>query len=132
MFSLVLVFLAIVLAAAVAYAALFYAGTVGATGQASAEASALLGQSAQIVTASTAYANEHYGAKPSTLDSLVSERYLSSVPPGWQEPQGDVSPLTSKEITSARACELFNARQNITGIPHCDAVGELSRPVCCQ
>jgi hypothetical protein len=132
MFSLLLAVVAIILVAAVAYATFFYGGTIGATGQASAEASALLSQSAQIVSASAAFANEHYGAKPATLEALVSAGYLSSIPSGWQEPQGAASPLTSKEITSAHACELLNARQSIVGIPRCSDVGEVNKPICCQ
>jgi hypothetical protein len=132
MFSLVVMCVVLVLMAALAGAAVFYGSSAGVSGRASAEAASLLGQSAQIVSASTAYANDHYGAKPGTLDALVGEHYLSTVPPGWLDPQGDVTPLTSKAIESERACVLFNAKQNIEGIPRCSEVGELTTPVCCQ
>jgi hypothetical protein len=132
MFSLFLALMALLLAAAAVFATAHFIGAIGEKGKASAEASALLAQGTQIVSASTAFMSEHHGAKPPTLEALVTERYLATVPPGWQELQGRTVLLTSKTIQNERACEIFNARQNIQGIPQCSAVGELTSPVCCQ
>lgn len=135
MFSLIIVLIAIVLVAAIAVATVYYGGDVFSSGSANAEAATLLAQSAQIASASAAYAAENHGQKPTSLGELLDSNYLSSVPMGWA---GDGAQISAKVIESANACEIFNAKQGLEGIPQCDGTGTpalpnpLTNPICCQ
>ena len=132
MFSLIITLIGIVLVGVLAYATIFYGGDIITRSSANAEVATLLAQSAQIASASAAYTADHAGAKPQSLQDLVDGSYLSSIPPGWADPDEGESSITSKVIESADACELFNARQGIEGIPQCDELTTLTTPVCCQ
>lgn len=139
MFSLILVLVGLVLVAAIAIATIYYGGEAASEGSANAEASALLAQVAQIASASAAYTADHDGIRPTTLEQLVSKNYLSSIPPGWEEPTADGEvPITSKVIDSLSACQLFNKKQGVfdetqeDGVPLCDEITSLTNPVCCK
>lgn len=133
MMSLILVFTGVLLVAVLAVAATFYGGAATTKSQSAAQAAQLLNQSAQITTASAAYAAEHNGTKPSLLQDLVTGGYLSVVPEGWLDPHNSPSQLlTSKMVESVNTCTVFNAKQNINGIPLCASLGTLSTSVCCQ
>lgn len=131
--SLVLVLMGVLLVAILAVATTFYGSSVTAKSQAAAQAAQLLNQSAQITTASAAYAAEHNGSKPSVLADLVTGHYLSAVPNGWLDPSNaQAQELISKMVLSADTCRVFNAQQNIDGIPSCASLGTLRTSVCCQ
>lgn len=132
MFSLILILIGLVLVAVLATATIYYGGEATTEGSANSEAAALLAQSAQIASASAAYTADHNGVKPKSLDELVTGKYLTSIPPGWAGSGEGETPVTSKIIESANACELFNARQGIEGIPYCNEITTLTSPVCCQ
>jgi hypothetical protein len=133
MMSLVLVFIGVVLVAILVAATTFYGGSATTKSQAAAQAAQLLNQSAQITTASAAYAAEHNGTKPSLLTDLVAGHYLSVVPEGWLDPTNSSSQaLTSKMVQSVDTCTVFNAKQNVDGIPQCASLGTLRISVCCQ
>jgi len=128
----------IVLVALLAVVGVYYGGSMFTQSSANAQAAALLAQSTQIASASAAYTAEH-GAKPTTLEDLVTGSYLSSIPSGWQDPDssGPAPSALSKEILDLNTCNVFNARQHITtpdgAPPLCsDVAGHLTGPVCCQ
>jgi hypothetical protein len=132
MFSLILVLAGLALVAAIAVTTVYYGGDTATAGSANAEAASLLAQSEQIASASAAYTTDHNGIRPPSLEELVAQEYLNAIPPGWQEPALANTPITSKVVASASACELFNRRQGLEGIPHCDDFTTLNSPVCCQ
>lgn len=137
MFSLILVLVGVLLVGVLAYIGIFYGGDSFREGRAEAEAAALIAQSAQIATASAAFQADRNGLKPQSLEDLVAGNYLSAIPPGWQDPADTTTPVASKVIESQNACELFNARHGIEGIPYCSDVGTpggiaFNHPICCQ
>lgn len=133
MFSLIIVLISILLVAAIAVATIYYGGETTTKGRANAEVATLLAQAAQIASASAAFTADRAGLRPSSLEDLLEGEYLSSIPDGWQNPADPLTPITSKVIESYNACELFNARQGIEGVPSCDDLpNPLTSPVCCQ
>jgi type II secretory pathway pseudopilin PulG len=133
MMSLALVLIGVLLVAILVTATMVYGGSATSKGQAAAQAAELLNQSAQITTASAAYAAEHNGTKPSVLMDLVDGHYLSVVPEGWLDPSTSPSQaLTSKMVQSVDTCTVFNAKQSVDGIPLCASLGTLRTSVCCQ
>lgn len=131
MFSLIIVIISVVLVGVLAVATVYFGGDVFSSGGAQAEASALLAQAAQIASAAAAYGAQHHGAAPPSLQALIDEQYLSSVPPGWAPDSGEGA-LSSKVIESENACKIFNEKQGVEGIPACEEVTTLFHPICCK
>ena len=131
MFSLIIMLISIVLVVAGTVGGIYYMGGVATKGNASAQASSLMAQSAQIEAASSAYTSEHAGQTPASLSDLVPQ-YLSAVPTGWQDPGSVEYPITSKTITGESVCLAFDQKQGYTSIPSCSSITSVSQPVCCQ
>lgn len=127
MFSLIVTILAIVLAVALAVAALWFGGSVFGEGAAQARDAKNAAQANQIAGAVAAYRTDLI-AEPTSLEDLVDEGYLASIPEGAWEVDGQ---YVIRQLDTEDECQAFNYKFNIDDVPACTDARYQGQIVCC-
>lgn len=117
MFSLILSLLVVVLIGVMGFAATYYMGGSTFTAKDKATAATVINGAAQIDGAIKLYKAQHRGDVPESLEAMVDEGYLKSVPDGeWTFGENSVT----NSAVSDEICHQVNERlHNDRTIPEC-------------
>jgi type II secretory pathway pseudopilin PulG len=127
MFSLILTLIGIALVAVLALATLYYGGVAFKQGASAAEAAQVVNEGQQVRAALTLYQNAH-GETASSLDELVTNKYLSAAPKGWALVDGYAYTPTLDE----GVCLAANRKVGIDLIPQCSDAEYATTAPCCR
>lgn len=128
MFSLVITLISIALVAALALATIYYGSTAYAEARSRAEASQAVNEAAQIDAATTMFSTQK-GQAPHSLQELVSQSYLKTLPSGqWQVVEGQAVKVL--DIEEAQ-CLATNKQLGVNTVPSCDDPAYTNQAVCC-